>query len=77
MDGLNVRLNKRALGLGNLYQSIFPEDNNLARRWHDAGADVQMTARLVDAYFRRLSGGYLYGKIDSFYSLVSEPGYST
>jgi hypothetical protein len=76
-DGLSVRVNKRALALGNLYQSIFPEDNSLARRWHHAGADVQMTVRLVDAYFRRLSRISLYGKIESFYSPVGESGSST
>jgi hypothetical protein len=44
---------KISLRLGDLYKVVFPYNSRLRRNWHHAGADVQMTAHLIEEYFRR------------------------
>jgi hypothetical protein len=59
-----------SLALGNLYGLIFPEDPCLLHRWHNAGADVHMTIRLINAYFCRVKGISIPGKIDAYFPPV-------
>jgi hypothetical protein len=56
--------------LGNRYELIFPEDPCLLHRWHNAGADVQMTIRLINVCFCRVKGISIPGKIDAYFPPV-------
>jgi hypothetical protein len=60
-----------SLALGNLYELVFPEDPYLLHGWHNAGAYVHMTIRLINAYFCRIECISILGKIDSDFPLVS------
>jgi hypothetical protein len=39
-----------------LFRGLFPEDERLTSRAHNADADVQMTSRIVESYFQRVRG---------------------
>ncbi len=46
-------------------------------KWHYAGADVQMTIRLIDAYFHRAQGTPIPGKIEALFRLEPSIGSTT
>jgi hypothetical protein len=56
---------------------VFNEDCSLSHKWHYAGADVQMTIRLIDAYFCRTQGSPIPGKIEAFFQLKPSRGMTT
>ena len=59
--------------LGRIYKFLFPENHRLFQSWHTAGADVQMTIHVIEAYFDRVMGKAPRGTIDSFF-LSPVPG---
>jgi len=70
-DGLGLGRSDLNLGLGFVYRLIFPDYGDLLHRWHNAGADVQMTIRLIVAYFRLVRGAPIPGKIESYFLAAS------
>ena len=54
------------LSLSMLFRGLFPEDERLTSRAHNADADVQMTSRVVESYFQRVRGLYPASKITKF-----------
>jgi len=59
---------KISLRLGDLYEVVFPYNSRLRRNWHHAGADVQMTAHLIEEYFRRSQGTISQRTLDFYFS---------
>jgi hypothetical protein len=59
-----------SLALGNLYGLIFPEDPCLLYRSQNAGADVHMIIRLINAYFCKVKGISIPRKIDAYFPPV-------
>jgi len=59
---------KISLRLGDLYEVVFPYNSRLRRNWHHAGADVQMTAHLIEEYFRRSQGTISQRTVDFYFS---------
>src|ERR1700722_9050136 len=59
--------------LGRINKFLFPENRRLFQSWHTAGADVQMTIHVIEAYFDRVMGKAPRGTIDSFF-LSPVPG---
>ena len=70
-DGLGLSRSDLHLGLGFLYRLIFPDDGDLLYRWHNAGADVRMTIRLIVAYFCLVRGAPIPGKIEAYFLTAS------
>ena len=59
---------KISLRLGDLYEVVFPYNSRLWRNWHHAGADVQMTAHLIEEYFRRAQRKTSQRTLDFYFS---------
>jgi hypothetical protein len=66
-----------SVSLGRLYQLIFNEELQSLAQVVLHGADVQMTIRLIDAYFRRTQGSPIPGKIEAFFQLKPSRGMTT
>ena len=59
------------LSLSKVYRLLFPEDYELYTRAHTAGADVLMTIRMIECYFKNIRGQPQRGKIDNYFKRVS------
>jgi len=75
-DALRQDLSKKhtnfmfPLSLGNLYRFIYPDDNTVLGKWHNAGVDVLMTMRLIHVYFCRMGRSPIPYKLDSYFTPV-------
>jgi len=58
------------LSLGNLYRFIYPDDNTVLGKWHNAGVDVLMTMRLIHVYFCRMGRSPIPHKLESYFTPV-------
>ncbi|RFU31820.1 hypothetical protein B7463_g4524, partial [Scytalidium lignicola] len=56
-----------SLALGMLYKLVFGSYSDIANQWHHAGADVQMTIRLIEAYFCRAKGKPIRGTLEAYF----------
>lgn len=65
-----------SLRLSHLYWLVFPEDRRLTLRAHEADVDVIMATRLTLTYLWRALDIPLPGKINTYFSSVSERGRS-
>ena len=72
---LNLGASTFPLGLGYLHRMIYPERMDLFQRWHNAGVDVTMTIRLINVYFCKLRDSPIPGKLENYFSPISnKPG---
>jgi hypothetical protein len=55
-----------SIRLGNLFRNLFPA-STLFDTWHDAGADVQMLKKIIEAYFQLARNRAIPGRIDSYF----------
>jgi hypothetical protein len=55
-----------SIKLGNLFRNLFPA-STLFDTWHDAGADVQMLKKIIEAYFQLARNRAIPGRIESYF----------